>query len=131
MARHRNWDPRTWAEVFVRIVDLKQSPYRVAKATGLSYMQVQHWASQVTDTHVPPNLVLPSEETIEEVRTLVIAASEAEDVAARATKAQPIDEAALNAEVEGCIDLVRQAASQFGITPRRFLWLCSTHARSA
>lgn len=37
----------------------------------------------------------------------------------------------LEAEVEGCIDLVWKAASQYGISARRFLWLCSTNARSA
>ena len=38
--------------------------------------------------------------------------------------------AELDAEVGGCIDLVKQAAAQFGISPRRFLHMAITDARS-
>jgi hypothetical protein len=37
----------------------------------------------------------------------------------------------LDAEIAGCIDLVKQAASQFGISARQFLHACITNARSA
>jgi hypothetical protein len=130
MARHRNWHPLVWAEVLIRIVELEQNPYRVAKATGLNYIQVKHFADGCNGRHVPTNLVLPTPEQIEEVRARVEAASAAED-AAVAVKSQPVDALALAEEITGCIELVKQAASQFRMTPRHFLWLCSTDARSA
>lgn len=131
MARHRNWSARTWAEVYVRICLLDQSPYRVAKATGLTYMQVQHFAKQCTDTHLPTNTNIPSAEELATIRAEVEAQSAAEDAAAATTVRAPIDTAALTEEVNNCIDLCKQVAAQFGITPRHFLWLCSTSARSA
>lgn len=150
MSRHRNWDPRTYAEVYFRLVHKGQSVSRIAKATGLTYMQVQHFKDQTTETTAPQNTRLPTPEIIEEIRVEVEAATAAEEAAmvadahkkveaaserARARAAQKAEVAAeLNveaeSEIEGCIDLVRQAANQLGMTTRYFLWRCLTHPRS-
>ena len=133
MARTRNWPALTVAEVMVRL-GLGQSIYRVAKATGLTYMQVKHFASQER----PTNLRLPTDEQMVQVRTAVAAADEADeaaDTAALAAKKNngltPEQQAAYEEEIGGCIDLVRQAASLFGVTPRQFLHKAMTDARSA
>lgn len=148
MGRTRNWSADTSAEVFIRLFDLKQNHARVARATGLTYQQVSYFVRGCTDDKLPDGVDI-TQENVDRLRPVVEAASAAEDAevhavtqrrlantraladAKQSARAAPIDSAALNDEVEGCIDLVRQAAAQFGITPRHFLWLCSTHARSA
>jgi hypothetical protein len=149
MARTRNWSARTAAEVFVRINHLEQPTQRVADAVGLTFQQVHHFKRELlaNPTQLPPCNWPTTEAEFEAIRVAVVEQSAAEDKAAHDAhvervanrRALSIDRggppqiltAELDAEIGGCIDLVRQAAAQFGMTPRKFLWLCSTDARSA
>lgn len=149
MARTRNWSARVAVEVFVRLNHLEQPTQRVADACGLSYQQVHHFKRELLrdPSKVPPCNWPTTSEEFETIRAEVVAAAAAEDKAAHDAhverianrRALSIDRggppqiltAELDAEIGGCIDLVKQAASQFGMTARKFLWLCSTDARSA
>lgn len=141
MARTRNWEPRLLAEVFVRL-DHGQSTAKVARLTGLSYQQVSHFEQQMRaePSRLPSNVRTVDPETVNELHAQVAEELERERQAATVTDASGVSRRIagtlaspeeIEAEVVGCIDLVRASAAQLGISPRRFLWLCSTHARSA
>lgn len=123
MTRSRDWPANTYAEVFVRL-DHGQKIAHVARATRLTYQQVLHFSRQLKDNPeaAPPNTELPSAEDVEVWHGKIAAEEEAK-------AAGTPDE--LEAEVNGCIELVKAAAAQFKMTPRKFLWLAMTSARSA
>lgn len=129
MARHRNWDARVYAEVVVRLVEFDQNAHKVAVKTGLNYVQVRHFEAQLTPGALPPNLAYPTPEQMDEVRAKVAADVEAELLQAPKPVVTSGDE--FDAEVAGCIDLVKKCAAEFGISARRFLHICLTDARSA
>lgn len=126
MARTRNWSAETYAEVFVRL-DHGQKIGHVARCSGLTYQQVDYFATQLklNPEELPPCTNPPTNDMVTAWHEKVLA-----EIAAQPAEVTPNPEQ-LEAEIVGCIDLVRQAASQFGMTPRKFLWLCTTHARSA
>jgi hypothetical protein len=141
MARARNWHARTAAEVYIRLAILDQPTQRVADATGLSYQQVHYFAKELKANpgRVPPCAFPNTPAEFEAIRAEVEAATAKEDAATPAAqstrlvtvaKIPPDQLPALDEEITGCIELVKQAASQFGISPRAFLHLCITHARS-
>jgi len=129
MARHRNWDVRVWAEALIRLTEFDQNPHKVAVKTGMTYVQIRHFAAQLTPGALPPNLGYPTPEQMEEVRAKVAADVEAELLQAPKPVITSGDE--FDAEVAGCIDLVKKCAAEFGISARRFLHICLTDARSA
>lgn len=130
MARTRNWSANTYAEVFVRL-DHEQPIGDVARATGLTYQQVDYFATQLKlkPNEAPPCTNMPTPELVNEWHEKV-----REEIANSPTVPGPLSperKAELDAEIAGCIELVKQAASQFGMTARRFLWECTRDARSA
>lgn len=135
MARTRNWDPRVAAEVFVRL-DHGQPIAQIARRVGLSYQQVQHFQqeAQKDTTKMPHNQRGYDVDRIPELHASVkaeldLVASAASIGGARIRGAVASPEQ-IDAEVCGCIDLVRQSAAELGISTRRFLHLALTHARS-
>lgn len=148
MARTRNWPSRTSVEVFVRCNHLEQPTQRIADACGLTFQQVHHFRRELKrdPSKVPACNWVGTTEEFEAIRAEVVAQAAAEDKAAHDAhverianrRALSIDRggppqiltAELDAEIGGCIELVKQAASQFGMTARKFLWLCTTDARS-
>lgn len=136
MGRVRNWDPRVYAEVLTRLDYFGQSASRVAQATELSTLQVAQFKSFLDNNpgKLPSNRVMPTQELVTAVKESLTASIPTEEPPrphGRPRKAKPaIDTAALLGEVEGCIDLAKQVAAQYGITARSFLHQCLTHARS-
>jgi len=140
MARTRNWPPEKIIEILVRHSTFKQNPAEIARGVDLSYQQVRNFL--MTGTKLAPEPDSEWQRTLQaqiterveaEIRALV-QTFVSKDGKVRTCKRAPLTAAQqleLEEEVVGCCDLVIAAAAQFGITPRRFLHLCITNARSA
>jgi len=134
----RNWDPRTYAEVFCRLLNFSQPVSHVAHAVGLSKMQVAHFKDQldVDITALPPNFRPAPQELIDTVQAeleLSIPNEAPPRGPGRPRKPEvTIDNAALDAEIGGCADLAKQVAAAYpGLSARAFLHKVITDARSA
>lgn len=136
MGRVRTWPARTAAEVYIRLALLDQPVAHVARATNLTYQQVSFFAKelQANPNSVPP-CSFPNEKEFNELREELEATAKDELALSPARRSTPLDLSEqqhldLDNEIVGCIALVRQAAAQFGISPRNFLHRCITHAQS-
>jgi hypothetical protein len=121
--RLRNWDPRTYAEVFVRLQDLEQNPSQVAQATGMSYAQVVAFKRflDTNPTKAPQNLRHPTPEVFALVR--------AELANEPKLQSKPnLD--GLEEDVAEFAAHARRLSSRYRISIGKFLWLVSTDIRS-
>jgi hypothetical protein len=135
MARIRNWDPYVYAAVFHRLDHFKQSAAHVARMTEMSHMQVRAFKEELDGGTLPSNSRMVTPEHFSSVKAALefsVPKEEPPRPVGRPRKPArpPIDADALNAEVEGCIDLAKQVAAVYGITARNFLHACLTNARS-
>lgn len=137
MARTRNWSFQQRLEIVIRH-EMFQQPYRhIAEHVGLNYQQVRNYLkSQPTPTiDMLANLPALQEEANRMMDQIKEDLDTGHEIAPKLSQAKepltPEQRAELDAEVKGCIQMAREVASQYGISPRRFLHDCITNPESA
>jgi len=137
MGRTRNWSFQQKLEIVVRH-EIFHQPYRhIAEHVGLNYQQVRNYLKSDPAPTIDTVANLPAlQEEADRMMDQIQADLDAgHEIAPKLSQAKeplsPEQHAKLNAEVLDCIQMAREVASQFGITPGKFLWLCSTRLDSA
>jgi len=140
MGRVRNWDPRVYAEVLHRLESFDQTAAHIAQAVEMSTLQVAQFKSFLDNNpgKMPTNRVMPTQELLDSVKESLTASVPNEPPTrgpGRPRKDKPTltaeETAALSAEIDGCLDLAKQVAALYHMSPGKFLWLVTTRCAQA